>query len=225
MNDNTRYEMMKRLAKERPNPQTELRFTTPFELLCAVVLSAQSTDKGVNAVTAKLFLVANTPEQFLKLGFDGLCEYTRSLNYYNNKTRNLLGLSEALIKNFDGKVPQTREELESLPGVGRKTANVVLNVAFGKPTLAVDTHIFRVANRTGFAKGRTPLEVEEGLLKHMPKEFLQNAHHWLLLHGRYCCKALKPLCEECVISDLCDTHKRKMSALKKKTAALQNKSV
>ncbi len=201
--------MMERLAALRPNPGSELHFETPFELLVAVMLSAQATDRGVNVVTDKLFKVAKTPEAFIKLGIEGLIPYTKSINYFNNKTKNLVAMSRMLIDNFGGVVPRTREELETLPGVGRKTANVVLNVAFGEPTLAVDTHIFRVANRTGLAHGKTPFEVEQGLLKNVPKAFLKDAHHWILLHGRYCCKAIKPMCETCPVADLCDREKRR----------------
>lgn len=212
MNAQTRYAMMDRLAKLRPNPGSELRFETPFELLVAVVLSAQATDKGVNLITEKLFKVADTPEDFVRLGVEGLLPYTKSINYFNNKTQNLVKLSQKLIEDFGGEVPRTREELESLPGVGRKTANVVLNVAFGEPTLAVDTHIFRVANRTGLAKGKTPLEVELKLLKNVPPAFRKDAHHWILLHGRYCCKAIRPMCESCPVADLCDRQRKKKSA-------------
>ena len=212
MNAQTRYAMMDRLAKLRPNPGSELRFETPFELLVAVVLSAQATDKGVNLITEKLFKVADTPEDFVRLGVEGLLPYTKSINFFNNKTQNLVKLSQKLIEDFGGEVPRTREELESLPGVGRKTANVVLNVAFGEPTLAVDTHIFRVANRTGLAKGKTPLEVELKLLKNVPPAFRKDAHHWILLHGRYCCKAIRPMCESCPVADLCDRQRKKKSA-------------
>ena len=195
---------MKRLAAERPNPRSELNYQSPFELLVAVVLSAQATDKSVNLATEKLFPVANTPQAILNLGVDGLIPYIKTIGLYRNKAKNVVALSQQIIERFKGEVPRTRQELESLPGVGRKTANVVLNVAFGKPTIAVDTHIFRVSNRTKFATGKTPEEVEKKLVRYVPVEFKKDAHHWLLLHGRYCCKATRPDCPHCPIFDLCE---------------------
>lgn len=195
---------MKRLAAERPNPQSELNYQSPFELLVAVVLSAQATDKSVNLATEKLFPIANTPQAIVNMGVDGLIPYIKTIGLYRNKAKNVVALSEQLINEFKGEVPRTREELESLPGVGRKTANVVLNVAFGEPTIAVDTHIFRVSNRTKFATGKTPEEVEKKLVRYVPAEFKKDAHHWLLLHGRYCCKATKPDCAHCPIFELCE---------------------
>ncbi len=195
---------MKRLAAERPNPRSELNYQSPFELLVAVVLSAQATDKSVNLATEKLFPVANTPQAILNLGVDGLIPYIKTIGLYRNKAKNVVALSQQIIERFKGEVPRTRQELESLPGVGRKTANVVLNVAFGEPTIAVDTHIFRVSNRTKFATGKTPEEVEKKLVRYVPVEFKKDAHHWLLLHGRYCCKATRPDCPHCPIFDLCE---------------------
>ena len=208
MNKAKRYEIMKRLAELRPNPKSELEYQTPFELLVAVVLSAQATDKSVNLATRELYPVANTPEAIYKLGIEGLTPYIKTIGLYRNKAKHVIALCEKLIKEYDGQVPDDREALESLPGVGRKTANVVLNVAFGHPTIAVDTHIFRVSNRTGFAPGKTPEEVEKKLLKFVPEEFKKDAHHWLLLHGRYCCKAAKPECGTCPITDLCEFKKK-----------------
>lgn len=208
MNKEKRFEIMKRLAAERPNPVSELEYRTPYELLVAVVLSAQATDKSVNLATRKLFPVANTPKAILALGLEGLIPYIKTIGLYRNKAKHVIELSRKLLEDFDGVVPADREALESLPGVGRKTANVVLNVAFGKPTIAVDTHIFRVSNRTGFAPGKTVEEVERKLLKFMPAEFKKDAHHWLLLHGRYCCKAVKPDCAHCPIAELCEYKKK-----------------
>ena len=210
MNNTKRYEIMKRLAELRPNPKSELEYQTPFELLVAVVLSAQATDKSVNLATRELYPVANTPEAIYKLGIEGLTPYIKTIGLYRNKAKHVIALCEKLIKEYDGQVPDDREALESLPGVGRKTANVVLNVAFGHPTIAVDTHIFRVSNRTGFAPGKTPEEVEKKLLKFVPEEFKKDAHHWLLLHGRYCCKAAKPECGTCPIADLCEFKKKNL---------------
>lgn len=204
MNPLKRREIFERLRQANPNPTTELAFRTPYELLVAVVLSAQATDKSVNLATAKLFRDCDTPGKMVRLGVAGLEQHIRTIGLYRNKAKNVIELSRLLIENFRGEVPKTREELESLPGVGRKTANVVLNTAFGEPTMAVDTHIFRVANRTGLGPGKDPLEVEQKLLKFTPPEFLLNAHHWLLLHGRYTCLARKPRCPECLIRDLCD---------------------
>jgi endonuclease-3 len=192
------------LRAANPLPTTELEFTTPFELLTAVLLSAQATDVGVNKATRKLFPVANTPQALLDLGLDKLEEYIKTIGLYRTKARNLLKTCEILVREYGGTVPRTREALESLPGVGRKTANVVLNVAFGEETLAVDTHIFRVANRTGLAPGKNPLEVEAALMKRVPKEYLADAHHWLILHGRYVCVARTPRCWECAVIQYCD---------------------
>ena len=192
-----------RLAEARPAPTTELEHGTPYTLLVAVVLSAQATDVGVNKATEKLFAVADTPQKMLALGEARLAEYIKSIGLYRTKARNIIKLSTILIEQHGGKVPASREALEALPGVGRKTANVVLNVAFGEPTIAVDTHIFRVCNRTGLAPGKTPLAVEQVLEKRVPRHFKQHAHHWLILHGRYVCKARKPDCPACPVSDFC----------------------
>jgi endonuclease-3 len=204
MNPAKRREIFERLRAANPNPVTELVYRTPYELLVSVVLSAQATDKSVNLATAKLFRVANTPAKMLELGEKRLAEFIRTIGLFRTKATNVIRLSRLLLQNFNGEIPQTREQLESLPGVGRKTANVVLNTAFGQPTMAVDTHIFRVANRTGLGPGKGPLEVEQKLLKFTPPEFLMNAHHWLILHGRYVCVARRPKCPECLIRDLCD---------------------
>ncbi len=198
-----------RLRAADPHPRTELWFSSPFELLVAVMLSAQATDKGVNRVTAHLFPLANTPQALLNLGEEGLREQIRTIGLYNNKARNILRTCALLIERHGGEVPRNREALEALPGVGRKTANVVLNVAFGEPTLAVDTHIFRLANRTGLAPGKTPLAVEKGLLAITPEEFLPHAHHWLILHGRHICQARRPRCEDCSLWDLCEYEEKK----------------
>ncbi|MDP3760719.1 MAG: endonuclease III [Ramlibacter sp.] len=192
------------LRAANPLPTTELEFTTPFELLTAVLLSAQATDVGVNKATRKLFPVANTPQALLDLGLERLEEYIKTIGLYRTKARNLLKTCEILVREHGGQVPRTREALESLPGVGRKTANVVLNVAFGEETMAVDTHIFRVANRTGLAPGKNPLEVEAALMKRVPREYLADAHHWLILHGRYVCVARTPRCWECAVIQYCD---------------------
>jgi len=191
------------LQAANPHPETELEYSTPFELLTAVLLSAQATDVGVNKATRKLYPVANTPQQILDLGLDGLCEYIKTIGLYKSKAKHLLETCRILIEQHGGEVPRTREALEALPGVGRKTANVVLNVAFGEPTMAVDTHIFRLGNRTGLAPGKTPLEVEQKLLKRIPAAYLQHAHHWLILHGRYVCQARKPRCWECSVATWC----------------------
>ncbi|RMF98029.1 MAG: endonuclease III [Gammaproteobacteria bacterium] len=213
MNAAKRAEIFRRLRKANPKPTTELRYRTPFELLVAVILSAQATDVGVNKATAKLFEVANTPEAILKLGERGLKRYIKTIGLYNSKAKNIIKTCRILVEQYGGQVPRRREDLEKLPGVGRKTANVILNTAFGEPTIAVDTHVFRVANRTGLAPGKTPLEVEKKLLKFTPDEFKRNAHHWLILHGRYVCKAQKPDCPNCVIADLCEyRHKTKAQA-------------
>jgi len=202
MNPQKRREVFRRLQAANPNPTTELLYGTPFELLVAVVLSAQATDKSVNLATRKFFPA--TPEKIARLGVAGIEPYIKSIGLYRTKAKNVVALSRMLIEEHCGAVPQNREALERLPGVGRKTANVVLNTAFGQPTVAVDTHIFRVANRTGLAPGKDPLEVEEKLLKFTPPDYLQNAHHWLILHGRYVCLARKPGCPECLIRDLCE---------------------
>ena len=204
MNLEKRRKIFERFKAANPNPTTELAYGTPFELLVAVVLSAQATDKSVNAATAKLFPVANTPQKLVALGVKGLEPYIRSIGLYPTKAKNVIELSRLLVANHGGEVPASREALESLPGVGRKTANVVLNTAFGQTTVAVDTHIFRVANRTGIAPGKDPRAVEDKLLKFVPPEFLRNTHHWLILHGRYVCLARKPGCPECLIRDLCE---------------------
>lgn len=193
-----------RLREQRPEPTTELNFSSPFELLIAVMLSAQATDVSVNKATDKLYPVANTPEQILALGLEGLKSYIRTIGLYNSKAENVIKTCEILIGQHHSQVPDNRKDLEALPGVGRKTANVVLNTAFGQPTMAVDTHIFRLGNRTGLAVGKNVLEVEQRLIKVIPKEFMLDAHHWLILHGRYCCVARKPKCAECVVSDVCN---------------------
>ncbi len=208
MNQEKRRQIFERLRAENPTPTTELEYSTPFELLIAVVLSAQATDRGVNKATAKLFPVANTPQAILALGEDGLREHIKTIGLFNSKAANIIKLCRQLLEKHDGEVPQDRAALEALPGVGRKTANVVLNTAFGQPTMAVDTHIFRVANRTGLAKGNTVRQVEDRLIRFVPKEFLQDAHHWLILHGRYVCVARKPRCGACVIHDLCEYRKK-----------------
>jgi len=204
MNPAKRAEIFARLRTANPKPRSELVYRTPYQLLVAVVLSAQATDKSVNLATAKLFPVAGTPEKIVALGVAGLEEYIRTIGLYRNKAKNVVELSRLLLERHGGEVPAGREALERLPGVGRKTANVVLNVAFGQPTIAVDTHIFRVANRTGLAPGKDPLEVEKKLVKFTPPEFVHDAHHWLILHGRYVCLARKPGCPNCVIRDLCE---------------------
>jgi endonuclease-3 len=204
MNSTIRREIFTRFKAANPHPTTELKYNSPFELLIAVVLSAQATDKSVNLATRKLFPKANTPEKILALGEAGLRDVIKSIGLYKTKAKNILATCRLLIQHYDSKVPQTREQLEELPGVGRKTANVILNTAFGEPTIAVDTHIFRVANRTGIARGKTVLEVELKLLKSIPKEFRHDAHHWLILHGRYVCKARRPECAICIINDLCE---------------------
>jgi len=198
-----RRAMFEALRSANPNPRSELQYSSPFELLVAVVLSAQATDRSVNQATKELFRVANTPAAMLELGQEGLIAHIRTIGLFRTKARNLIGLCRALVEQHGGQVPRTREALQALPGVGRKTANVVLNVAFGEPTIAVDTHIFRVANRTGLAPGADVEEVEQRLLKVVPQEFLQHAHHWLILHGRYVCTARKPRCWQCTIARLC----------------------
>ncbi|MEN9383643.1 MAG: hypothetical protein RL323_786 [Pseudomonadota bacterium] len=192
------------LQAANPQPNTELEYTSVFELLTAVLLSAQATDVGVNKATRKLFPVANTPEKILQLGLDGLQDHIKTIGLFRSKAKHLMQTCHMLVSQHQGQVPRTREALEALPGVGRKTANVVLNVAFGEPTMAVDTHIFRLSNRTGLAPGKTPLAVEQKLLKRIPKPYLEHAHHWLILHGRYVCQARKPQCARCAVADCCD---------------------
>jgi len=198
-----RSEFFRRLQAVNPHPTTELEYTSPFELLIAVMLSAQATDASVNKATKNLFRVASDPASMIRLGEAGLKRHIRTIGLFNTKAANIVKTCKILESQFEGSVPAERSALESLPGVGRKTANVVLNTAFGMPTIAVDTHIFRVANRTGLARGKTPLEVERRLMRAVPPEFLQDAHHWLILHGRYTCKARKPACPECIVRDLC----------------------
>lgn len=204
MNNQKRIEILKRLRAENPKPTTELKFESPFELLIAVMLSAQATDVSVNKATAKLYPVANTPKAILDLGEAGLKQYIRTIGLFNSKAANVIKTCQILLEKYNGEVPEDRAALESLPGVGRKTANVVLNTAFGWPTIAVDTHIFRVCNRTKFAAGKNVNEVEQKLLKVVPSEFKVDVHHWLILHGRYTCVARKPRCGSCVIEDLCE---------------------
>jgi endonuclease-3 len=204
MNAAKRQQIFERFRAANPAPRGELEYGTPFELLIAVILSAQATDKSVNLATRSLYRVANTPKAMLALGMDGLIERIKRIGLYRSKAKNILATCELLLQRHGGEVPQEREALEQLPGVGRKTANVVLNIAFGQATIAVDTHIFRVGNRTGIAPGKTPLEVEQKLLKFVPPEFRLHAHHWLILHGRYVCKARKPECAQCLIEDLCE---------------------
>ena len=204
-----RKEFFRRLQAMDPHPTTELEYESTFELLIAVILSAQATDVSVNLATRRLYRVANTPEAILDLGEEGLKTYIRTIGLFNSKASNIMATCNALLEKHAGEVPSQRQALEALPGVGRKTANVVLNTAFGQPTMAVDTHIFRVANRTGLALGKTPLEVERKLLKSVPQEYLIDAHHWLILHGRYVCKARNPNCAECIVRDLCRTGRQK----------------
>ena len=208
MNREKRTEIYTRLRKHIPDPETELSYESPFELLISVILSAQATDISVNKATTLLYPVANTPQAFLELGETRLKSFIKTIGLFNSKAKNIIATCRRLTEQHDGQVPSTRQELEALPGVGRKTASVVLNTAFGEPTIAVDTHIFRVSNRTGLAKGKSPLEVELRLTKLTPDEFRQNAHHWLILHGRYTCKARKPECPNCVINDLCEYRKK-----------------
>ncbi|MED5237986.1 MAG: endonuclease III [Pseudomonadota bacterium] len=212
MNREKRTEIFTRLRDQNPHPTTELEYSSDFELLVAVVLSAQATDVGVNKATAKLYPVANTPEAIYALGLDGLKQYIKTIGLFNSKAENIIQLCKMLIDQHDSQVPRTREELEALPGVGRKTANVVLNTAYGYPTMAVDTHIFRVSNRTRIAPGKNVLEVEKRLVRLVPEEFLRDAHHWLILHGRYVCTARKPKCSQCLIADLCEFPPSKRTA-------------
>ena len=204
MNAAKRLEIFRRFHEDNPEPKTELTYSSPFELLIAVILSAQATDVSVNKAMAKLFPVANTPEAIYALGVDGLSQYIKTIGLYNSKAKNVIETCRLLIERHGSQVPQTREELEALPGVGRKTANVVLNTAFRQLTMAVDTHIFRVSNRTAIAPGKNVVEVEKNLMKHVPKPYLLDAHHWLILHGRYVCQARKPRCGSCRIEDLCE---------------------
>ena len=208
MNKTKRTEIFSRWKAQNPKPETELNYSSPFELLIAVILSAQATDVGVNKATDKLFPVANTPEAIYKLGLPKLKSYVKTIGLYNSKAKNVIATCKILMDKYAGEIPRTREELVALPGVGRKTANVVLNTAFGEPTMAVDTHIFRVGNRTGIGPGKDVLEVEKRLVKLIPKEFLVDAHHWMILHGRYICKARTPDCPNCLISDLCEYRKK-----------------
>ena len=203
MNAAKRLEIFRRFHEDNPEPKTELAYSSPFELLIAVILSAQSTDVGVNKATARLYPVANTPAAIYALGVEGLSEYIKTIGLFNSKAKNVIETCRLLVERHGGEVPQTREELEALPGVGRKTANVVVNVAFGEETCAVDTHVFRVANRTGLAPGKTPRAVEDGIMAKVPQPFRRNAHHWLILHGRYVCTAKKPHCAACPVADLC----------------------
>lgn len=204
MNQEKRRQILERLRTENPHPTTELRYQTPFELLISVILSAQATDVSVNKATAQLYPIANTPADLLALGVAGLKPYIKTIGLYNSKAENIIKTCAILLNRYQGQVPENREALESLPGVGRKTANVVLNTAFGWPTIAVDTHIFRVSNRTGFAPGKDVVEVENKLVRYVPAEFKQDVHHWLILHGRYTCVARKPRCGSCLIEDLCE---------------------
>ena len=204
MNKEKRSEIFTRLQKANPHPTTELVYKTPFELLIAVILSAQATDVSINKATSKLYPVANTPKAILELGEKGLIKYVKTIGLYNTKSKNIIKTCQILLEQHNSKVPEDRTALEALPGVGRKTANVILNTAFGHPTIAVDTHIFRVSNRTGIAPGKTVLEVEKKLLKFVPDTFKKDAHHWLILHGRYTCKARKPECPDCIIRELCE---------------------
>lgn len=208
MNQQQRQQFFSRLRAANPAPTTELQYDSPFELLISVILSAQATDVGVNKATAKLYPVANTPQTILELGLDGLKSYIKTIGLFNSKADNILKTCQILVEQYHGEVPADREALEALPGVGRKTANVVLNTVFKQPVMAVDTHIFRLSNRTGLAKGKNVREVEDKLIKNIPKEFLLEAHHWLILHGRYVCTARNPKCQECIVNDLCDDFRR-----------------
>jgi len=210
MNRDKRTAIFEKLRELDPSPDTELHYDNPFQLLIAVILSAQATDISVNKATDKLYPVANTPEAIFALGVAGLTPYIRTIGLYNSKAGNIIKTCRMLIDQHGSEVPRNREQLEALPGVGRKTANVILNTAFGEPTIAVDTHIFRVSNRTGLAKGKTPLEVEKRLVRSTPDEFKKNAHHWLILHGRYVCKARKPLCGECAIVEWCEFRQKEL---------------
>ncbi|HSN70434.1 MAG TPA: endonuclease III [Steroidobacteraceae bacterium] len=223
MNARKRAEIFARFRSIDPKPTTELEYSTPFELLVAVILSAQATDRGVNLATRRLFADANTPAAILALGVEGLSDYIRTIGLFNSKAKNIIETCRILVERHGGAVPRQREELEALPGVGRKTANVVLNTAFGEPTIAVDTHIFRVANRIGLAPGKTVRAVEDKLNKVVPEEFLHDAHHWLILHGRYVCKARRPDCPHCIIADLCE-YRHKETAPEPATPAVERGS-
>ncbi len=212
MHPATRRALYRRLREANPQPRSELEYSTPFELLVAVMLSAHTTDKSVNAATRKLFPVANTPQALVALGIEGVKPYLRSVGLYNAKSRNLIGLSQQILARHGAQVPNERAALEALPGVGRKTANIILNMVFGEAQIAVDTHIFRVANRTGLARGRTPRAVEQALERNTPAEFKRDAHHWLLLHGRYVCTARAPRCTACILADLCEYPERSTAA-------------
>ena len=222
-----RRAIFRRLQAANPSPTTELLHSSPFELLVAVMLSAHTTDRSVNAATRKLFAVANTPQAIAALGVDGVRPYLRSVGLYNMKSKNLIALARQLLEQHNGKIPHDRAALEALPGVGRKTANIILNMVFGESTIAVDTHIFRVANRTGLAPGKTPREVEEALLANVPEAYRKDAHHWLILHGRYVCTARKPDCPRCIIKDLCEyphkTPPSKISSVDSPRAALKSR--
>ncbi len=208
MNKLKRQKIFEKLREQNPHPKTELKYSSPFELLISVLLSAQATDVSVNKATDKLYAVANTPKAMLDLGEEGVKEYIKTIGLFNSKAKNLIKTCQILYQQYDSEVPQTREQLEALPGVGRKTANVVLNTAFGQHTMAVDTHIFRISNRIGLAPGKDVREVEDRLIKFIPEEFMRDAHHWLILHGRYTCIARKPRCSSCVIEDLCEFKKK-----------------
>ena len=228
MNPQKREEIFKRFERANPNPTTELEYSSVFQLLIAVILSAQATDKSVNLATRDLFKKHGTPQKMLKLGVAGITEHIKTIGLFRTKAKNVIATCEQLIEKHNGEVPRERESLEALPGVGRKTANVVLNTAFGEPTMAVDTHIFRVSNRTGIAPGKTVIAVEKALLKFVPKPYQQNAHHWLILHGRYVCVARSPKCDVCGIADLCDDRQKSNSRKTKKTkspAQAPNKSL
>jgi endonuclease III len=225
MHPATRRAIFRRLQAANPHPTTELLYTSPFELLVAVMLSAHTTDRAVNAATRTLFPVANTPAAIVKLGVEGVKPYIRSVGTYNVKAKNLVGLARQLLEQHGGEVPADREALEALPGVGRKTASIILNTVFGLPEIAVDTHIFRVANRTGLAPGKTPLDVENALRANTPPEFVQNAHHWLLLHGRYVCTARAPKCPSCIIRDLCEYPHKTQAAPRRPAARRVPRSV
>ncbi|MBT3504329.1 MAG: endonuclease III [Piscirickettsiaceae bacterium] len=215
MNQAQRHDFFAALQAHTPSPTTELNFSNPFELLIAVILSAQATDIGVNKATDKLYPIANTPEAIFALGVEGLKQYIKTIGLFNSKAANVIKTCRLLIDNHNSEVPEDREALEALPGVGRKTANVVLNTVFNHPVIAVDTHLFRLSNRTGLAKGKTVRAVEDKLMKVVPKEFMQDAHHWLILHGRYVCVARKPLCQQCVVTHLCDEFRRQQKKVQK----------
>ncbi len=215
MNQTQRHHFFAALQAQNPHPTTELNFSTPFELLIAVILSAQATDVGVNKATDKLYPVANTPEAIYALGVDGLKQYIKTIGLFNSKAENVIKTCKILIDKHHSSVPEDREALEALPGVGRKTANVVLNTVFHHPVIAVDTHLFRLSNRTGLAKGKTVRAVEDKLMKVVPKEYMQDAHHWLILHGRYVCVARKPLCDQCVVTEYCDEFRRQQKKVQK----------